>query len=300
MTHTSCRLSMRTMAALVALAGWGPAHAQSPELALREFASGQVKKGVRSIGFGGDGATWGNYGLVYKDAGTALLDGGDTLFTNGNDFRFTAVGFTTPSLWDDLAIYIIAMSQNGNDIHLKVKSPGFGMDPVPVTGSGANQAVFVKAAMPLGYGISAGLLLSYEVSQFTAGTDAPAAESVRYETQWRPSGGFGVTWQPDPRVLVGFRTLLNTDRELRTDPSGESAGMARTREYRLGLSVSPWEGALIDVGRTRLDRQNTLNGTATTNYAPNLGFAEAFRDRKLVLRFGLEYSSVGGGFSAKI
>ena len=40
------------------------ASAQSPELSLREFASGQVKKGVRSIGFGGDGATWGNYSLV--------------------------------------------------------------------------------------------------------------------------------------------------------------------------------------------------------------------------------------------
>jgi hypothetical protein len=29
----------------------------APELAMRDFASGQVKKGVRSIGFGGDGAT---------------------------------------------------------------------------------------------------------------------------------------------------------------------------------------------------------------------------------------------------
>src|SRR5712691_11114355 len=35
------------------------ARAQSPELSIREFSSGQMKKGVRSIGFGGDGATWG-------------------------------------------------------------------------------------------------------------------------------------------------------------------------------------------------------------------------------------------------
>lgn len=39
-------------------------YGQSPEFSLREFASGQIKKGVRSIGMGGDGATWGNYSLV--------------------------------------------------------------------------------------------------------------------------------------------------------------------------------------------------------------------------------------------
>jgi hypothetical protein len=76
----------------------------SPELAMRELASGQVKKGVRSIGFGVDGATWGNYGLVWKDAGGALINYADTRFTNANDFHFAAVGATTPLLWHDLAI----------------------------------------------------------------------------------------------------------------------------------------------------------------------------------------------------
>src|ERR1700739_4886225 len=75
------------------------AQAQSPELTMRDFSSGQIKKGVRSIGFGGDGATWGNYGLVWKDAGTALVDYGNTHFDNGNDFHFSAVGLTSPSLW---------------------------------------------------------------------------------------------------------------------------------------------------------------------------------------------------------
>jgi hypothetical protein len=73
--------------------------AQSPELAMRDFSSGQIKKGVRSIGFGGDGATWGNYGLVWRDADTALVDYGDTHYTNGNDFHFEAVGLTSPPLW---------------------------------------------------------------------------------------------------------------------------------------------------------------------------------------------------------
>ena len=91
------------------------ARAQSPELSMREFASGQIKKGVRSIGFGGDGATWGNYGLVYRDAATALADVGVTDYTNGNLFTFTAVGATTPPIWRGLVIYLIALSQHAED-----------------------------------------------------------------------------------------------------------------------------------------------------------------------------------------
>src|SRR5579864_8500821 len=77
--------------------------ADSPELAMRDFSSGQIKKGVRSIAFGGDGATWGNYALVWKDAATALADYGDTSYSNGDDFHFSALGVTSPSLWHDLA-----------------------------------------------------------------------------------------------------------------------------------------------------------------------------------------------------
>src|SRR5579863_6115462 len=80
---------------------------QSPELSLREFASGQIKKGVRSIGMGGDGATWGNYALVYRDSSTALLDIGATHYPNGNNFSFTAVGVTLPPLKNGLTIYAI-------------------------------------------------------------------------------------------------------------------------------------------------------------------------------------------------
>src|SRR5579864_3807960 len=122
-------------------------HAQSPEISLREFASGQVKKGVRSIGFGGDGATWGNYALVYRDTGTALLDYGSTSFTNGNVFTFTAVGFTTPQLWHGLAVYAIALSQHATEIDAKLTAP-LGADSSLTRGSGSNQALFVKAAMP--------------------------------------------------------------------------------------------------------------------------------------------------------
>src|SRR4051812_16838430 len=83
----------------------GEAWGQSPQFSLREFASGQIKKGVRSIGFGGDGATWGNYGLVHREFGTAIVDGGATFYPNGNTFGFTAVGVTSPRLSHGLAIY---------------------------------------------------------------------------------------------------------------------------------------------------------------------------------------------------
>src|SRR5690349_18434974 len=125
-------------------------YGQSPELSLREFASGQIKKGVRSIGMGGDGATWGNYSLVYRDSSTALLDVGATGYSNGNDFSFTAVGVTLPSFKNGLAIYAIALSQNAANISTSLKYPGSGGLPDAVHGDGSNQAIFIKAAMPLG------------------------------------------------------------------------------------------------------------------------------------------------------
>src|ERR1700739_1083236 len=103
MPRTFLRAAVTVMG-LLTLHDW--THAQSPELSMREFSSSQIKKGVRSIGFGGGGATWGNYGLVWLDANTVLVDYGDTHYTNGNDFQFAAVGLTTPPLWHRLAIYV--------------------------------------------------------------------------------------------------------------------------------------------------------------------------------------------------
>ncbi len=64
------------------------------------------KEGLRTIGMGGDGASQENYGLVWKDASTAIADYGQTNFDNGNEFRFEAMGVTTPPLWEDLAVYL--------------------------------------------------------------------------------------------------------------------------------------------------------------------------------------------------
>jgi hypothetical protein len=275
--------------------------AQAPELSLRELASGQIKKGVRSIGFGGDGATTGNYALVYRDAGGALVDGGLTHYTNGNDFTFTAVGATTPALWHGLTVYAIGLSQHAQGIHLSLSSPGLGGAARPLVGGGSNQALFVKVAMPIAHGFSAGALLSYELSQFDAATEpgdaSPAA--VHYETRWRPSGGFGVTWEPSKRFLFGTRVILNHDQEVRTDSAGTSEALARTYEARLGGAVSPWTGGLIDVGGTWLYRRNGLAGSTKTALHPNLGVEQNLFARALALRAGLDETSYGAGFSVR-
>jgi hypothetical protein len=275
------------------------AHAQSPELSMRDFSSSQIKKGVRSIGFGGDGATWGNYGLVWKDAGTALVDYGDTSFSNDNDFHFAAIGATSPSLWHDLAIYLIAMREETNDVHVNLKAPGFGQGATPALGTGHDNALFSKIAMSLGHGISAGVLLSYETSKFDANALGARQQSLRYETEWRPSGGFGVAWQPDKRLLIGFRALVNNDWERRIDSANLSEGLARSVEYRLGGSVAPWEGALIDIGATRLEKHNAIAQTHIITYEPNIGFEQALLSRHVTLRVGVDETSPTAGLSLR-
>jgi hypothetical protein len=288
---------------IVVLTAWVPgvALAQSPELSMREFASGQIKKGVRAIGFGGDGATWGNYALVYRDAGGALVDGGVTHYSNGNDFTFTAVGATTPALWHGLTVYAIALSQHAEDIHLSLSSPGLGPAALPVVGSGANQALFAKVAMPVGAGVSAGVLLSYELSQFDAATTAgdPSPAAIHYRTRWRPSGGFGVAWQPVARLLFGTRAILNHDEEVRTDAAGSTSGLARTYEFRLGGSALPWSGGVLDVGGTWLYRRSGLTGGSKTALHPNLGVEQNLFGRALAIRTGLDETSYGAGITAR-
>jgi hypothetical protein len=300
--HPPAAALRRLAPALLLLLGLSSAaRAQSPELSMREFSSGQIKKGVRSIGFGGDGATWGNYGLVYRDAETALADVGITDYTNGNLFSFTAVGVTTPPLWRGLAIYLIALSQRAENIHLPLSSPALGPTPRPMIGNGDDQAVFSKIAMPLGRGFSLGILLSYEVSQFSALTPTgdPTPGAVHYATAWRPSGGAGLAWQPGPRLLFGARVILNHDQESRTDALGTTDGLARSYEFRLGGSVAPWPGGIVDLGGTGLVRRSGLTGTTTTTLHPNVGVEQGLLGRAVVLRAGVDETSYGGGLTLR-
>jgi hypothetical protein len=115
---------------------------------------------------------------------------------------------------------------------------------------------------------------------------------------WRPSGGFGIAWQPVKTLMFGFRALLNDDRERRFDPAATSEGLARSVELRIGGSVSPWEGALFDVGGTRLDKRNGIAGTLATSHEPNIGFEQVLLSRGLTVRLGVDETSPTAGLSA--
>ncbi len=277
---------------LISAAASSSLASQSPELSMRDFSSGQIKKGVRSIGFGGDGATWGNYALVWKDTSTALIDFGDTQYGNGNAFHFAAIGVTSPALWHGLAIYVVALAQGTDQVQFDMKSS-------PVVGSGSDHAIFSKIAMPIAAGLSAGILLAYETSAFDAAPRG-SADSVHFETRWRPSVGFGVTWRPNTILLIGFRALLNRDRDRLSDSTGATEGTARSNEYRLGVSARPWTGALIDAGGTWLKRSNTRTATHTSQLEPNLGFEQTLAEKHLALRFGVDETSPTAGLTVRI
>ena len=191
------------------------------------------------------------------------------------------------------------MTESTNDLHLSLKSSGLGPIATPVTGHGTDDALFSKIALPLGHGASAGVLLSYEHAHFDGSSVATPAEAIRYETHWRPSGGFGIAWQPDKRWMFGFRALLNNDLERRIDPAGTSEGLARSAEFRLGGSFSPWEGALFDVGGTHLEKRNDIAGTHTSSHEPNIGFEQSLLARRFTLRLGVDETSPTAGLSAK-
>ena len=288
----------KTLAILGALAvsALAPRAHAGPETALREFASGQIKKGVRSIGMGGDGATFGNYSLIYRDAGSAIADYGVVHFSDtGNDFTFTAVGFTTPAFWDDAALYVIAMSQHATNLRVWSMTDASASKP-PSTGNGSNQGVFVKLAKPLGRGFSAGILLSYELSQMTLLPDSGGA-AIDYRTAWRPSGGAGLSWTPAEWILAGIRVLASHDQETRTDGVGTKSGLLRGYEYRAGVAVFPWSGGVIDVGAAALDRHDALAATSSFKVAPTVGVEQAIVSKRFWLRAGLDETTWTAGAS---
>ena len=195
--------------AVAVFASTSAAHA-GPETAVREFAGGQVKKGVRTIGMGGDGATTGNYALVYKDAGGALFDEGIVRFQDtGNLFTFSAVGVTTPTFWNDAAFYVIALGQSGNGVRVWDRTAKSAAKP-PSTGDLSDTSVFVKFAKPISRTLSIGLMGAFELSQATLLPDA-GGPPIRFTTSYLPSGGLGLHWHPDEHWQLGARVILNHD-----------------------------------------------------------------------------------------
>lgn len=75
---------------------------------------------------------------------------------------------------------------------------------------------------------------------------------------------------------------------------------SRAHRNTVGGSVSPWAGALIDVGTTRLEKRNAISATHSIDWEPNLGFEQWFIDRRLALRFGKDEASLTAGLSWKL
>jgi hypothetical protein len=270
------------------------AHA-GPETALREFAGGQVKKGVRTIGMGGDGATTGNYALVYRDAGGALFDEGIVRFQDtGNLFTFSAVGFTTPTFWDDAAFYVIALGQRGTDVRVWDYVPS--ASHPPSRGDLSDTSVFVKFAKPLSKSWSLGLMGAYELSQATLLPD-DGSPPITFQTSYLPSGGAGLHWHPDEHFQAGVRVILNHDEETRTQAGASKSGLLRSYEYRIGAAYSPWAGTLFDVGAVALDRSNGLEGTTTFDIHPAVGAEQALVKKHVWARAGLDETTWTTGMS---
>lgn len=270
--------------------------AAGPETALREFAGGQIKKGVRTIGMGGDGATTGNYALVYKDAGGAIFDEGVVRFTDTNNlFSFNAVGFTTPTFWNDAAFYVIALAQHAPDTRVWTLTARSQAKP-PSTGNLSDASVFVKFAKPLSKAWSVGFMGAFELSDALLVPDDGTAP-IHFKTSYLPSGGAGLHWHPDEHWQVGARVILNHDHETRTQGGSSKSGLLRSYEYRLGVAYSPWVGTLFDVGGAALDRSNGLESTSTFDIHPTLGAEQALIRKKVWVRAGLDETTWTGGMS---
>jgi hypothetical protein len=267
-----------------------------PETALREFAGGQIKKGVRTIGMGGDGATTGNYALVYKDAGGALFDQGIVRFQDTSDlFTFSAVGFTTPAFWDDAAFYVIALGQQGNRVRVwDFTSPN--PSKPPSIGDVSDTSLFVKFAKPLTSTLSIGFMWAFELSQALLLPDS-GAPPIEFHTSYLPSGGAGLHWHPDERWQLGVRVILNHDTETRSQAGTSKSGLLRSYEYRLGAAYSPWRGTLLDVGGDALDRSSALDGTSTFDVHPTVGVEQAVVPKRVWARAGLDETTWTTGVS---
>ncbi|HEY8074402.1 MAG TPA: hypothetical protein VIF62_09835 [Labilithrix sp.] len=286
------RLAFRAAALLfsfVTSAGAGP------ETALRELAGGQIKKGVRTIGMGGDGATTGNYALVYRDAGSAIFDEGIVRYRETGDlFTFSAVGFTTPTFWDDAAFYVIALGQQGTGVRVWDETPS--ATKPPSRGDLSDTSVFVKLAKPLSPSWSIGFMGAYELSSALLAPNDGSAP-IDFHTSWLPSGGAGLHFHPSDAFQAGVRVITNHDLERRTQAGVSKSGLLRAYEYRIGMAWSPWKGTLLDVGGDALDRSNGLEGTSSFDLHPTIGAEQALVAKRVWIRGGLDETTWATGGS---
>jgi hypothetical protein len=270
-----------------------------PETAMREFASSQVQKGMRALGMGGDGATQGNYSLIYRDAGTALVDYGTTYFADtGNMFHFIAAGVTTPSFWRGAAFYLVVMDEWASGLRLRVQSPAF-PEGADLVGEGSDQVVSAKFSKPLPRGFAIGITLWWERSALVA-SDPAGGGSVTYTTTYLPSAGIGLTWDATRWLLTGVRLRMANDWETRRDAITVTHGWLSTLEVRAGVSVRPWKGAILDLGYVGQWKVSEIANTRVFNHAVVAGYEQTLARDHLQLRAGWSESAPTGGLSIKV
>ena len=287
---------MRPYAVVAACLLFARGASAGPETALREFASSQIKKGVRALGMGGDGATIGNYSLVYRDAGGAVADYGITSFSDtGNAVHFLAVGLTTPHFWNGSAIYLIAMDEWGSGLALHLDSPQFSSG-ANFRGEASDQAIFAKFAKPLPYGFAIGGLFGWERSALSA-IETQGNGALSYNTTYLPSGGIGATYEWK-WLLAGVRALLSNDIETRRDAISTSRGWLASWEFRTGLAVRPFEGTTIDLGFVGLWRNSEIDHKQAFTPAVVAGIEQRVWRDYLTVRAGWNESSPTAGISA--
>jgi hypothetical protein len=270
-----------------------------PETAMREFASSQVQKGMRVLGMGGDGATQGNYSLIYRDAGGALVDYGITYFADtGNTFHFVAAGVTTPTFWHGAAFYLVVMDEWASGLHLRLQSPAF-LSGADLVGEGSDQVVSAKFSKPLPRGFAIGITVGWERSALVA-VDPAGGGSVTYTTTYLPSAGIGLTWEATRWLLAGVRLRMTNDWETRRDTVSVTHGWLGNLEVRAGVSVRPWKGAILDLGYVGLWRVSEIANTRTFAHAVVAGYEQTLARDHLQLRVGWNESAPTGGFSIKV
>ncbi len=293
------RLRLACLLVLAGLFSHERAAYAGPETALREFAGGQVKKGVRTIGMGGDGATTGNYALVYKEGGGAVFDEGLVRFRDtGNLFTFSAVGFSTPPFWNDAVLYVIALGQTGTGVKVWDTTPQNPKKPRSM-GDLGDTSVFVKFAKPINAWLSFGVMGAFELSHATLVPDG-GGPTIRFSTSYLPSGGLGLHAHPGKHWQFGARVILNHDHETRTEAKASTSGLLRSYEYRLGAAWSPVEGTLFDAGIVALDRSNGLEHTTTFAVHPAIGFEQAIVPKRVWVRIGLDETTGTTGLGVAI
>jgi hypothetical protein len=100
-------------------------------------------------------------------------------------------------------------------------------------------------------------------------------------------------------LLLGVRVLLNNDWETRTDARSQASGWYHSWEWRTGVAVRTWPGALFDVGYVGLWRGSAVDGTSRVEHGLLAGYEQELWRSHLWFRGGWNETSPTVGLSLR-